>query len=138
MNMRIPFEIASKGMKNADKAGSKGYGFINFMEHTKNGTANGRKKTIQKKAVKKKELPELLRDGKNTMSMSTMKKFRGHGERSADRIHVTTGSAEPAMASKRNELEIATGSAEIHGTTKRRVAAGQRLINFSVPGIHSI
>ena len=46
VNVRIPFEIPAKGMKNTDKTRSKEFGFIIFMEHTRDNTVNGREKAI--------------------------------------------------------------------------------------------
>ena len=33
VNVRIPLEAASKGMKNTNEAGSKVFGFIHFEKH---------------------------------------------------------------------------------------------------------
>ena len=47
MNVRIPLKAAPKGVKNADKAGSKTLGFIEFAEHAKNDVTDGMKKTVE-------------------------------------------------------------------------------------------
>ena len=47
VNMWIPFKIASKSMKNGDKARSEEFGFVRFVEHMENDTANRRKQTIE-------------------------------------------------------------------------------------------
>ena len=41
----------AKGMKYTDKARSKEFGFVIFMEHMCNNTINSREKTVQKRAV---------------------------------------------------------------------------------------
>ena len=47
VNVRIPLKASSKGVKNADKAGSKTLSFIEFTEHTKNDVADRMKKTVE-------------------------------------------------------------------------------------------
>ena len=51
VDVGIPFEIPAKGMKYTDKARSKEFGFVIFMEHMCNNTINSREKTVQKRAV---------------------------------------------------------------------------------------
>ncbi|BDZ75936.1 hypothetical protein Lac1_01190 [Claveliimonas bilis] len=46
MDMRIPFRVPDKGMKNTDKTRSKEFGFVVFMEHTRDNTVNGREKAV--------------------------------------------------------------------------------------------
>ena len=46
VDMGIPFQVPAKGMKNTDKTRSKEFGFIIFMEHTRDNTVNGREKAI--------------------------------------------------------------------------------------------
>lgn len=45
VDMRVPFEVTPKGMEDTDKTGSKAFGFVIFMEHTKDDTADGREET---------------------------------------------------------------------------------------------
>mgnify|MGYP007015390913 FL=1 len=39
VNVRIPFEIPAKSMKNHDITGSEVFGFVHFKEHVENNTA---------------------------------------------------------------------------------------------------
>lgn len=39
VNVRIPFEIPAKSMKNHDITGSEVFGFVHFKEHVGNNTA---------------------------------------------------------------------------------------------------
>ena len=55
MNMRVPLETASEGVKNTNKTGSKVFGFIHFAEHIKDGITNGVKKAMQELTVIKKK-----------------------------------------------------------------------------------
>ena len=56
VDMRIPFEVSSEGMENADEARSKEQGLVIFVEHTQNDTADSRKKAIEERAVFKEEV----------------------------------------------------------------------------------
>ena len=44
VNVRIPFEIPAKSMKNHDITGSEVFGFVHFKEHVENNTATEWKK----------------------------------------------------------------------------------------------
>ena len=55
VNMRIPLQAAAKGMKNADKAGSKMFSLIEFAEHTKNDVTDRKKKTVEQRAISAEE-----------------------------------------------------------------------------------
>ena len=69
VDMRIPFEVASKGMENTDKTGIKEFGSVIFVEHTKDDTADGREETAQQGAVSEEEGAEFFRDGEDTMTV---------------------------------------------------------------------
>ena len=55
MNMRIPLETSAEGVKNTNKAGSKVFRLIHFVEHIENGIANSMKETVQEFTVFKKK-----------------------------------------------------------------------------------
>lgn len=55
VNVRIPFEIPAKSMKNHDIAGSEISGFIHFKEHTGKNAGNRMKKTMKQSSVLKKK-----------------------------------------------------------------------------------
>ena len=55
VNMRIPLKATPKGVKNADKAGSKKLRFIEFAEHTKDDVADGMKKAVEQRAISAEE-----------------------------------------------------------------------------------
>lgn len=141
MNMRIPFEIASEGMKHTDKTRSKGLRIVEFMKHPKNNAADRGKKAIQKRAIPKKELSKLFRNRKNAMPMRTVNKRGSHRKSLLDRIHVATGRTKSTMTAERNKFKVSTMRAGVHGATKSRITAGQHLIdifNLGVPGLHGI
>jgi len=56
VNVRIPFEIPAKSMKNHDIAGSEISGFIHFKEHTGKNAGNRMKKTMKQSSVLKKKI----------------------------------------------------------------------------------
>lgn len=123
MNMRIPFQVATEGMKNTDNPGNKGLGFIDIEKHAENDTADGRKEAIQKSPVFKEIVSEFFGNGKDTMPVSTVNEFRSHGSRAFNGILVAAGRAEAAVAAKRAKLKKAATRTGIHGTAKGRIAA---------------
>jgi hypothetical protein len=46
VNVRVPFQVTPKGMKNADKARRKELGFVEIVKKAKNNASYGRKKTV--------------------------------------------------------------------------------------------
>ena len=123
MNMGIPFQVASEGMKNTDKPGNKGLGFNDIEEHAENDTANRRKEAIQKSPVFKEIESEFFWNGKDTMAVCTVNEFRSYGSRAFNGILVAAGRAEAAVAAKRSKLKKAAAGTGIHGTAKGRIAA---------------
>ena len=51
MNMRIPFQVSAKGMENTKETRSEEFGFIVFVEHTRNDAIYGRKKAVKKRTI---------------------------------------------------------------------------------------
>lgn len=51
MNVRVPFQVPVKGMKDTDKSGCKIFGFIDFGKHAQNDIADRRKKKTEESAV---------------------------------------------------------------------------------------
>ena len=121
VNMRIPLKVASEGVKNADKAGSKTLSLIEFSEHTKDDVADRMKETVEQRTIFAEEDTEFFGDGKNTMSVDTLDDFKGHGSCALYGIEITAGRAETAFAAKRNEFERTTRRAPIHSTAESRI-----------------
>lgn len=141
VNMWIPFKRTTKSMKHTNKTGDEVFGFIQPVKHTKDNTTDSMKKAVQKRAVFQKKMAQFFVDGKNTMPMSTVDKFKGHTGRTFMGIFHTAGRAETAFAAERNELHVVAGRADIHGTAKRRVATMNHLrdvFHFDIPGMKSI
>lgn len=47
VDMRIPFQVTTEGVKDTDKAGSKTLGFVSILEHSKDDAADGREKAVK-------------------------------------------------------------------------------------------
>ena len=129
MNVRIPLKIPSKGMKNADKAGSKTLGFIKFTEHMKNDIADGMKKTIEQRTISAEKDTEFFRDSKDAMSVNTLNDFERHGSGTLDGIEIPAGRAKPAFAAKRDEFECTTRRTPVHSAAVSRISAMNHLFD---------
>ena len=65
-------------MKDHYKTGSKIHGLILFEKHAGNNTVDSVEETVEQCPVIKKELAEVLVNGKNTMAVSNIYEFEGH------------------------------------------------------------
>ena len=78
MNVRVPFEIPAKSMKDTEETRSELFPFVHIEEDTEDDIPDGLKKDIQARSVVKEKDTEFFRYGKNTMSVSTRDKFKRH------------------------------------------------------------
>lgn len=117
-------------MKNADKTGSKVFRLIHFGKHAKDYIPDRGKQKTEPCTVLKEVDTEFFRDGKDTMSVYAGNELAGHMKRTELIVFVTTGRTEAAFTAEGNKLEITTVGAAIHGTTMRRVAAMNHLVNI--------
>lgn len=129
MNMRIPLKATPKGVKNADKAGSKTLGFIELAEQVKDDIANGKKKTVEQRTISAEKDAELLWDGKNAMPVNTLNEFKRHRRSALDRIEIAAGGAKAALTAERNKFERTTRRTPIHGSAVRRISAMNHLFD---------
>jgi hypothetical protein len=127
--MRVPLQVAAKGVENADESGSEGLGFVHPEEHTQNDAPYGREKAVQEGAVGKEERPQLFRNGEDAMAMLDIDDFEGHGEGTVNGILVSACGTETAVASERNELQLPADRAAIHGPAKRGITAVDHLVD---------
>ena len=51
-----------------------------------------------------KEVPKLLINGEYTVAVSDIDQFKGHGSSALHSVEITTGRAETAMATERDEF----------------------------------
>lgn len=70
--MWIPFERASKGMKNADKARDKVSGFIQGEKILFDDIGNSIEEAVKQKAVFQKKAAEGIVNGEDKMPMGTV------------------------------------------------------------------
>ena len=118
-----------KGMKNANKSGSKTLRFIELAEHTMNDVTNRMKKTVEQRAILAKKDAKLFRDGKNTVTMNALNNFERHGSSTLDRIEVSTGRTETAFAAERNKFERTTRRTPVHSSAASRISAMNHLFD---------
>lgn len=104
MDVRIPFKITTKGMKNTDKSGSKIFGFIKFIEHAENNIPDRRKEKVQKRAILKKEASKFFRNSKDTVPVNTGNQFAGDMKRTELIVLVATSRTKAIVAAERNKL----------------------------------
>jgi len=141
VDMRIPFEVSAKGMKDADEAGSKAFCLIHLGKHTKKNITDRMKETVQKRTVMKKINTKFFWNCKNAMTMNTRNKFRGHVKRAKLIVFITTRRAETTFTAKRNEFQFTTKRAAKHSTALRGIATVNHTIyifNNGLPGMKFI
>lgn len=74
-------------------------------------------------------MPQFFWNGEDAMPVSTMNQLEGHGGGTVNGVHVAAGRTETAVATERNELEVAAFGASVHGTAKRGIPAVDHLFN---------
>ena len=72
------------------------------------------------------------------MSVFDINEFKRHGSSANHRIFDTTGRAKTTVTAKRNDFQLATMGATIHGTAKGWVAAFNHFVNILHPGFSGI
>lgn len=129
MNMGIPLERAAKGVKNADKAWDKMFGFIDVVEHAKNDGLNSMKKTVQKRTVTAEENAKIIRNSEDAVPMRTRNHLDGHRSGTLKGIKVAAGRAKPAFAMEWDKLQGTTRRAAVHSAAIRRITAVNHALN---------
>ena len=130
VNVRIPFEISAKSMKNHDITESEVFGFVHLKEHVENNTGNRMEKTMKQSSVLKGKITEIFINREDAVSVLNVNQFKRHGGRAIHRILVTASRTETAVAAKRNELEVTAMGAAIHSTTKIRITTVYHLFDI--------
>ena len=129
VDMRVPFQISAKGVKDHDETGSKVHGLILFKKHTGDNAVYGMEETVKERTVIEEKLPELFINGKNTMTVGDIEQLKGHGSSTLHCVEISAGRAEAAMAAKRNKFELSTEGTAIHSPTKGRVTTVDHFIH---------
>ena len=128
MDMRIPFKIPAKGVKDHDKTGREVHGFILFKKHTGNNAVYRMKKAVKEGAVIEEKVPELGINGKNTMPVGNIEQFKGHRGGALHGIKVAASRTEAAVAAERDEFQLSTVRTAVHGTAKGGVTTVNHFI----------
>lgn len=109
-------------MKDEDEARGEAFRLVNFVEEGKKNGLDGREETVQERTVVKEKTAEFLRDGEDTVAVSTVDKTKRHSSGAVNGIHVATCRTETGVASERDEFKV-TAFTEVHSATERRIAA---------------
>ena len=88
------------------------------------------KETVKERAILQEKITEGGINGKNAMTVSDINELKGHRGRAIHGIFITAGSAETAVTTERNKLEISAVDTAIHGTTIRRITTVDHLIDI--------
>ena len=129
MDMRVPLQRASKSMQDRDETRCIVFGFILFVKHVENNTADGLEEAVEKRTVFEKEGAQIFVNGKNTVSVGTGDEFKGHTGRTFLGIFDPAGRTKAAFATKRNKLHVVAERTHIHSAPERRVAAMDHSVN---------
>lgn len=121
VNVRIPFEIPAKSMKNHDITEREVFGFVHFKEHVENNTGNRMEKTMKQSSVLKGKITEIFINREDAVSVLNVNQFKRHRFSTFHGILVTARGTETAVAAKRNELKFSAVWTAIHSATKRRI-----------------
>ena len=141
MNVRIPFKISAKGMKNHDKTGSEILAFIYSAEHKRDNAGNSVKQAVKERTIFKKEVAKILINSENTVSVVDVDKLKGHVGSALHRIFVTTSGAEATFTAEGDKFKLSAFGAAIHSTAKRGITAMDHffyIFNDRVTGVKTI
>ena len=130
VNVRIPFEIPAKSMKNHDITEREVFGFVHFKERVENNTGNRMEKIMKQSSVLKGKITEIFINREDAVSVLNVNQFKRHRCSTFHGILVTARGTETAVAAKRNELKIHTVWAAVHSTTKRRITTVYHLFDI--------
>lgn len=127
--MGVPFQGPSESMEDTDKARDKVLGHVEFIKHMGHNTADGQEKAVEEGTVFQKEMPKLLINGKDAVTVLAAEELKGHGGGAFLTVLDTTGGAEPAFTAERNELQFTALRAGIHGSAEGRISAVYHFID---------
>lgn len=99
------------------------------------------KEAVKEGTVKKKKIPEVFINSKDTVSVSHIDEFKSHRSSALHGIKIATGRTEAAAAAERNKFKLAAMGTAIHGATKRVIATVDHFINifyYGIPRMQSI
>ena len=116
-------------MENHDKTRGEIHGLVLLIKHLGNNTVYSMEEAVKQCPVIKEELAEVFVNGKNTVPVGNMNKFKGHRSSTLHGVEIPTGRTETAVAAEGYEFQLATFRTAIHGTAKGRIAAVDHFIH---------
>ncbi len=87
------------------------------------------KEAVKQRPVFEEEIPEVIIDSENTVTVLDVNQFEGHIGSAFHGVFVTAGGAETAAASKRDKFKFSAVGAAIHGAPKGGIATVDHFIN---------
>ncbi len=127
--MGIPFKITSESVEDHDEAGSEVFGFVHFVEQTRNNTGDRVEETVEQGTVFQEIRAQVLIDGKNTVPVNNVDELEGHIGCPFHGILISTGGTEAAMAAERDKFHFPASGASIHSSTESGIATIDHLFH---------
>lgn len=78
VDMRVPFEVPAEGMQDHNEARSEVHRFVLLGEHAGDHAGDSMKEAVKEGTAEKKKFPEVYINGKDTVSVSHVDKFKSH------------------------------------------------------------
>ena len=123
VDMGIPFEVPAKSVEDHDISRGEIFGLVELEKHTGDDTGDRMEETVQERAVLEEKGTEIFINGKDAMAMADIDELKKHRGGAFHSIFITTGRAETAAATERDEFQLAAVGTAVHGTAKGRIAA---------------
>ena len=86
--------------------------------------------TIQQGTVVQEKVTKVFINRENTVAVLYVNELKGHTGRTFQGILIAAGRTEAAVTTERNKFKVSAERAAIHGTTKRRIATADHLIDI--------
>lgn len=141
VDVRIPLEVASKGMQDHDKAGSVVFRTVHLVEERKDDAGDGVKEAVKERAVLKEKRAQKFIDGEDTVAVADTDELEGHTGSAFHGVLRAAGGAEAALAVEGDKFEFSAGRAAVHGAAKSGITAAEHLIDIfdlAVPGMEDV
>ena len=130
VNMRIPFQVTSKRVEDTDHTKLELFLLVKRQSPVVNDLSGRTKEDIEKIAVCSEIWAELIRDGKNNMTMSAINELFFNGGSTVILISGATGTAETGVTSERNETDALAARTLVESKTHFRVTTRENPVDF--------
>lgn len=141
VDVRIPLEVASKGMQDHDEARGVVFRTVHPAEERKDNAGDCVKEAVKERAVFKEKRAQKFIDGEDAVPVPYADKLKGHIGSTFHGVLRAAGGAEAALAAERDKFELTAGRAAVHGAAKRGISAAEHLIDIfdlTVPGMEDV